>query len=159
MENIRKAIEYELESLDAKLERGLTLSVGSVGVLRDLLIVRGYCEVKDALKNENKRYTLDTATAHEWVSRMVDDKGHVGEHWTMDDTNKVLHENKINASEPDFYAVMNMFYSDYSGVLEKHKVNTLDMYVDMARAWFDDKDAPTGKTCKYYEMLIDSGRI
>lgn len=53
--------------------------------------------------------------------------------------------------QTEFWAVMNMMYSDYCGTAKKHGVSTMDFYADMAKAWMLDKDAVEGKTAAYIE--------
>lgn len=47
-----------------------------------------------------------------------------------------------------------MIYSDFSPVAKKHGLGgNMDFYVDMAKAWLDDKDAGSGKVAAYYEHI------
>lgn len=166
MHNIEKAIEHELKMMDERLEKGYTLSTGSLGVLRDLLVVRSYCEVKDAMKHgygipveyeeghAHKEFTPEVAKA--WVAHMRSDDGTVGGHWTWEQCVQVKKEHGLTCSDAEVYAVLNMLYSDYSAVFTKHNVNTIAMYVDMLKAWVNDTDAPKNKTELYYEEVIDN---
>ena len=50
---------------------------------------------------------------------------------------------------------MNMIYSDYFSIIEKHTVNYVDFHVDMTAAFLDDKDAggPDEKISAYYHCV------
>ena len=46
-------------------------------------------------------------------------------------------------------------YSDYSKVFKKYGVgDKLDFYVDMAKAFIEDKDAQPGKLRRYYTYVV-----
>jgi hypothetical protein len=94
--------------------------------------------------------------AKRWVSRMKNTDGTMGEHWTMAQTTSVMQSKGVeHISEPLFYVVMNMLYSDYYKVAEKHGVaNDIDFWVDMACAWLYDDDVHRNKTSLYYEHIV-----
>lgn len=168
MHNIEKAIEHELKMMDERLEKGYTLSTGSLGVLRDLLVVRSYCEVKNAMTHgygipvEHEGYhkhdmmELTPECAKEWVSHMRSDDGTTGGHWTWEQCVQVKKEHGLMCSDAEVYAVLNMLYSDYNAVFTKHNVSNINMYVDMLKAWVNDTDAPKNKTALYYDEVIDN---
>ncbi len=92
--------------------------------------------------------------AEEWVSHMENEDGTHGAHWTMDQVKNVMAQRKIDCDPIEFYAAMNMMYSDYYKVAKKHGVgNSLDFYVDMAKAFIEDKDAAPDKVYSYYEYV------
>lgn len=88
---------------------------------------------------------LTEEMAHHWVSEMQNKDGTHGPHWTMEQTNQYAGRH----NHCDFFAVLNMMYSDYYN--PKFDANT---YIDMARDWLDDPDVPTGKTLKYYMRVV-----
>lgn len=91
----------------------------------------------------NPRFTKETAEYA--VSMMKNKDGTTGEHWSYDDTTKVLQDSNYHYHEADWYYTLNMVYSDfYSG-----DKSTKD-YVEMASDFLDDMDAPEGKAKKYY---------
>ena len=50
---------------------------------------------------------------------------------------------------------INLIYSDFSPVAKKHGVGgNLDFYVDMAKAFLEDKDAGPNKIARYYECVV-----
>ena len=91
---------------------------------------------------------------NEWLldralCKMDNEDGTKGKHWDLASTTQVAKNNGISFNrfnEYDWSYVMNMLYSDYYKVLE----NDLTLYVKMANAFLNDKDAPEGKALKYY---------
>jgi hypothetical protein len=88
---------------------------------------------------------LTNEMAHKWVENMNNKDGTKGPHWTMDQTSQ--YAGRHNHS--DFFAVLNMMYSDYFN--PKFDTNT---YVELANDWLDDSDVPEGKTLKYYMHVV-----
>lgn len=92
-------------------------------------------------------YTLRKAT-----EKFKNQDGTIGAHWTLEQTNKVANENKIeftHFNEYDFNYVLNMVYSDFYGYVN----NTIESYVNLAKAFLFDKDGKKGKAYRYYKML------
>ena len=88
---------------------------------------------------------INEELSSEWVSHMENKDGTHGGHWTIEQTSKYAdHYNKY-----DWYAVMNMMYSDYYNP----KYNDND-YIEMAKDWINDKDIEGGKTLKYYFYIV-----
>lgn len=87
--------------------------------------------------------------AEKATSKMVNEDGTTGRHWTVEQTNSVAKSNNISFdtfNEYDWNYVMNMIYSDYYGVFS----NDVTMYAKMSKRFLEDKDAPEGKALKYY---------
>lgn len=97
---------------------------------------------------------LTKETAEEWTKSMENEDGSRGPHWTMEQAKQVIKQKNLNVDPVEFFAVLNMLYSDYFKVFRKHNVNTVDMYTDLAMAWIDDKDAAKDKTGLYYECVV-----
>ena len=88
---------------------------------------------------------LSEDMAKHWVSEMKNKDGTVGEHWSYEQTSTLAEKH----NKCDFYAVLNMMYSDYYN--PRFDTNT---YVTLARDWLDDKDVGGGKTLKYYMYVV-----
>jgi hypothetical protein len=88
---------------------------------------------------------LSKEMAHEWVSYMKNKDGTTGEHWSYDQTSSYASGYDKN----DFYAVVNMMYSDYYN--PKFDTNT---YITLAKDWLSDSDIGEGKTLKYYLYIV-----
>lgn len=93
----------------------------------------------------------------EWLlrkatSRMQNEDGTSGAHWSLDQTNSVARSKGLsftNFNQYDFNYVMNMIYSDYFGAVP----NDTDVYYKMAVKFLSDKDASDGKAFRYYYKL------
>lgn len=93
---------------------------------------------------------LTEELATKWVGSMDNKDGTVGEHWNREQTDSVLKQYNIKANANDWYAVMNMIYSDYYSP----KLDTAT-YIDLAKDWINDKDVGDGKTLKYYMYVVN----
>jgi len=51
--------------------------------------------------------------------------------------------------------VLCSIYSDYFAVFKKHNLNNMDLYVDLAAAWLNDKDAVKNKAAVYFEHVVN----
>lgn len=114
-----------------------------------LLMANGSSKEND---KSNKSMSLDDVKR--WTEAMKNADGSQGEHWTYEQTTKVLRDKGLNCEAPEFYAAINMMWSDYSKVAEKFGVNTIDFWTAMAAAFLDDKDAKVGKLSRYYESIV-----
>ena len=98
---------------------------------------------------------LTREMAEDWMEGLQNEDGTKGPHWTMEQTRQVMSQRKIDCDPVEFWAAMNMIYSDYSKVLQKHGAGErVDIYADMAKAFLDDKDAAPGKMAMYYECIV-----
>lgn len=98
-----------------------------------------------------EQLTQESATA--WVEGMKnsDPEHPTGAKWSQETTKFLAIKHGFNtpASQLEFWAVMNMMYSDYAETAKKHNVSTMDFYADMAKAWMRDKDGVKHKTAAY----------
>lgn len=102
---------------------------------------------KEVYGNHFSEWLLEQA-----VSKMVNEDGTAGAHWTLSETNQVAKNNGIlftHYNEYDFNYVMNMMYSDYYGAVS----NDTNMYFRMAKKFLEDKDAKEGKAFCYYMAM------
>lgn len=120
-------------------------------MLEDLI-----CELKETNHEEYVHYKhelhcmlygehLSEDMARYWVSHMKNKDGTIGEHWTCEQTSSYNNGYDKN----DFYAVMNMMYSDYYSA--KFDTST---YANLAKDWLGDPDVGEGKTLKYYLYIV-----
>ena len=98
--------------------------------------------------------SLTQEMAEEWMSGLENEDGSTGPHWSIDQVKQVMSQHKIEKDPYEFAAVLNSIYSDYSKVLQKHNVNKIDMYVDLACAWLRDKDAVPDKAGAYFMYVV-----
>lgn len=60
-----------------------------------------------------------------------------------------------NFEPVEFYAALNIMYSDYCKVAKKMNVNTVDFFASMAEAFLDDRDAVKDKLAAYYANVVN----
>lgn len=97
---------------------------------------------------------LDKATAEEWMRSMKNEDGTTGPHWSMEAAKQVMAQKGVTGEPVEFWVTLNMVYSDYCKVAKKLGLNTMDFYVEMAKAFLDDKDAGDDKLMRYYEYVV-----
>ena len=101
------------------------------------------------------RQHLTHDEAEEWCDSMVNADGTKGCHWTLEQTQDVAKQRNITCEPNDFWAVMNMMYSDYCQVAKRQSVDTPGFYADMAKAFLEDADAADGKAYLYWDCIAD----
>lgn len=152
---LNNEIEKILKELDSELMHKKNISYAKLHMLKELLEIdeslEEYCE-SDHDENIENKYS-------EWLKNLKNEDGSHGEHWTISQTTDVAKDYNVyfeNISEKDWHMVLNMIYSDYYDVAKRHNVNTIEFYVDMAKAWLWDKDALNGKEKikAYYENIV-----
>lgn len=89
---------------------------------------------------------LTEELARKWVSGMTNKDGTRGEHWSYEQTSQLAG----NHNKWDWYAVLNMMYSDYYN--QRFDTN---IYVQLANDWLDDRDVGDGKTLCYYWKVVN----
>ena len=94
-------------------------------------------------------------TAEKWTHEMENEDGSKGPHWNIEQVKMLMGQKGIAGDPWEFYAAINAMYSDYGKVLKKHGVgDKLDVYIDMAKAFMDDKDAQPDKLARYYKYIV-----
>lgn len=102
---------------------------------------------KEIYGNHFCDWMVDIAT-----SKMQNEDGTTGPHWTVEQTASVAKQNGItfdHFTEYDWNYVMNMIYSDYYGAVS----NDLSTYVKLSKKFLMDKDAKEGKALCYYMAM------
>ena len=98
---------------------------------------------------------LSQMTAEKWTHEMKNDDGTKGPHWNIEQVKMLMGQKGIQGDPWEFYAAINAVYSDYAKVLRKHGAgDKLDIYIDMAKAFMDDKDAQPDKLARYYKYIV-----
>lgn len=98
---------------------------------------------------------FDKKTAMEWTAGMKNADGTTGPYWSMEETDRVHAQYGLTCDKLVFYAVMNSLYSDYCEALRESSVSTPEVYVRLAKAWINDKDAVPDKAAAYYTYIVE----
>lgn len=94
-----------------------------------------------------------------WVSEMENADGSVGAHWTEAQTSSIAQAIDVafgEVSAAEFWATMNMMYSDYAPAGLKYGVDRPEFYADLAKEFLFDKDGPgpSAKLAAYYNAVV-----
>lgn len=90
------------------------------------------------------------------VKGMQNEDGTTGAHFALEETDHLAQRAGVVFSDStfnrwDWYYTVNMVYSDYYGYIP----NDLTSYVNIAKAFIEDKDAAPGKAYRYYVAMKD----
>jgi hypothetical protein len=109
-----------------------------------------YKKYDDKLEKIYNHNSMTKEEALEYVSKMRNKDGTIGEHWTLDQVKDYMqsHSEYSNLNLYDFYVAINMMYSDYF-----KPTTTTDTYASMAKDFIDDKDAPSNKVVRYIKAM------
>ena len=91
---------------------------------------------------------FDEEAAREWVEAMDPPAK-----WTMEQTTAVMRQKGYDHRPCEFWAVMNMLYSDYGKVMAKYSADKPEVWADMADAWITDPDVRPHKTGRYWRDI------
>lgn len=97
--------------------------------------------------------------ARKAVSKMENEDGTRGPHWSVEETTSLANQYGIRLDEKfnkwDWYVALNMIYSDYYKVIVSIANSAHNKYfVDFAKAWLCDKDIDEGKMWFYYVYVM-----
>lgn len=97
---------------------------------------------------------LNMETARRWMDNLQNADGSKGPHWSIDQAKQLMAQKNIDGDPIEFWAAINMMFSDYMPVAKKHNFSTVDFYIEMAKAFLDDKDAKEDKLARYYHAIV-----
>ncbi len=90
------------------------------------------------------------------VSKMENEDGSRGEHWSLEETTSIANQYGINLKSEkfnkyDWYVALNMVRSDYyRAVVNMTNGDHIKYFVELTKAWINDKDIDEGKMWYYY---------
>lgn len=101
----------------------------------------------------NEEYALKA------VSKMENEDGSHGPHWSLEETTSVAKQYGVSFTEKfnrfDWFVALNMVYSDYYKVIVSitNSAN-IKNFVEFTKAWLNDKDVEEGKMWYYYIYVM-----
>lgn len=108
-----------------------------------------------AKKDISSPFSLEEAKA--WTRAMDNEDGTRGAHWTLEQAKQLLEDRGLDLDPTSFWAALCMVYSDYSAVAANYKVGgNIEFYIDLAKAFLEDKDAPGDKLARYYREIVQT---
>lgn len=145
-----KIVEYRAKPMDDQVAEKLSAYNGAYNAM---------CQWDEEERPKQKspltpeQFSMEAAK--EWTKNMKNEDGTSGPHWSVEQTKQIMAQRNISLNPAEFYAALNMIYSDFSPVAKKHGLGgSLDFYVDMAKAFLNDKDAAPGKLSNYYNSIV-----
>ncbi len=150
---IKKDLKSIIDSKDEKkIEEMLNYICYALKELKEV-DKESYENLKEKIYIVIYGYRLSDHLCKEWVEHMKNNDGTTGEHWTLEETNQVARQIGLSLggsiSECEWWAIMNMIYSDYYGCVP----NDVNIYAKMSRAFIEDIDANEGKIYNYYKCI------
>ena len=105
-------------------------------------------------EEHGQEQTLDQKTAVEWVNKMENSDGSRGEHFTMEQTERIRKGKGWDCDPIEFWVAMNAMWSDGAATAKKYGVDKMEYWADRAKEFIKDKDAGPGKMAKYYKHIV-----
>ena len=96
---------------------------------------------------------MDEGTARDWVRRMKNADGSMGEHFPVETTDQYRRQICPECTRWDYYAAINMIYSDYCSVAREMGCDRPDFYAHMAKSFLCDDDAKDHKMMRYAKSI------
>lgn len=87
--------------------------------------------------------------AKEWVASMSPPA-----RWTIEQTTAVMNQRGYHQKPCEFWAVMNMLFSDYGATMTKYGMDRLEIWADLAYDWLNDHDAEFDKPGRYWRDIV-----
>ena len=105
-------------------------------------------------EEHEKPEKLDQRTAVEWVNKMKNSDGSHGEHFTMEQTERVRKNKGWECDPIEFWVAMNAMWSDGAVTAKKYNIDKIEYWADRAKEFIMDKDAGPGKMARYYKYIV-----
>lgn len=96
---------------------------------------------------------MDRETGEAWVASMKNEDGSYGGKWRIEQVKALMSQKAMDRNPYEMWAVMNALYCDYGKILRKHGITTPDVFLELAVAFIDDKDAVKNKPMAYYKHI------
>lgn len=96
---------------------------------------------------------LSEKRIEKWVNGMVNEDGTKGAHFGRDQAKLLRSAHCPQCDELEFYAVINMMYSDYCKVAKQLNTDRPEFYAHMAKAFLADQDAEPDKLSLYMQYI------
>lgn len=103
-----------------------------------------------------EEYPMDFSkeAIHKWMRRLENSDGTTGAKWTREQTDEIMRRSAVKCNPMEFYATMNMLYSDYGKVAHEFGVCSEAFFSRLAEAFLCDADAVEDKLEEYWEHVV-----
>lgn len=103
--------------------------------------------------------------AHKAVKKMENEDGSKGPHWSIEETERIAQQYGVNIKSDkfnkyDWFVALNMIRSDfYHAVVNMTGTDNVKHFVELTKAWLNDKDIEEGKMWFYFRyVMCEEGR-
>ena len=110
---------------------------------------------RDVQKDHQESEGLSEPRVKKWLKEMKNEDGTTGAHFGRDSAETIRRAHCPKCDELEFYAAINMIYSDYCKVAKDLSVDRPEFYAYMAKAFLEDKDAGEDKLLKYMRYIAE----
>nr|DAH34405.1 MAG TPA: hypothetical protein [Bacteriophage sp.] len=152
---MKDKVKAYCERLEKGLAEYMSMPVSERSATAVTAMVECYEHIKAYAESLECVSDFSRADAEAWCEKMENADGTTGAHWTKEQTTSVAESLGVTWDHITpwcWWVAMNMMYSDYCLVAERHGVFTAEFYGDLAKAFLWDKDAPEpkAKLAAYY---------
>ena len=109
---------------------------------------------RDVQEDLQEEQPLNEMQVKKWLKEMQNEDGTTGGHFGRDSAEALRRAHCPGCDELEFYAAINMIYSDSCKVARQMSVDRPEFYAHMAKAFLEDKDAGDGKLLKYMRHVV-----
>lgn len=98
--------------------------------------------------------------AEKVVEGMKNEDGSKGAHWNLEETTQLAQQYNINLkgeefNKYDWFVALNMVRSDfYRAIVNITNSDHVKYFIELAKAWINDKDIDEGKMWYYYKYVM-----
>lgn len=103
--------------------------------------------------------------AHKAVQKMENEDGSKGPRWSVEEAERIATQYGVNLkgdkyNKYDWFVALNMIRSDfYRAVVNMTGSDNVKYFVELTKAWLNDKDIETGKMWFYFKyVMCEEGR-
>ena len=122
---------------------------------------------KEKLERYERMYGphFNEECAQKAVSKMENEDGTKGHRWTIEEADRIAQQYGVNLKSEkfnkyDWFVALNMIRSDfYRAVVNMTGTDNVKHFVELAKAWLNDKDIEEGKMWFYFKyVMCEEGR-
>lgn len=123
---------------------GFATHSGKQGNQHDLHMMRG----------GNHGDQFNEEMAHEWMDNLQREDNTQGPIWSFGQIKQAAEQRGIKEDPMRLWVAVNAMYADYCGVAKKYGVDDFDFFLDLGKAFLDDRDAKGDKLAAYFECIV-----
>lgn len=123
---------------------GFSAHTGPQSKQRDLHLMRGTAA---GMK-------FNEQMAQQWMERLQREDDTEGPVWSIGQIKQAMEQRGIKEDPMRMWVAVNAVYADFCDVAKKYGVNDFEFFLDLGKAFLDDKDAKGDKLLAYFENIV-----